>query len=378
MKKILVTIIVCFFLCMAAAGFAPANSTPEVANIEIFINDELQTFPIYENSIDNLMDDDTRFFVPLKTINKTMEGEYRWGGPNIIYLTNSYFERTDIPATLDEAYKALDELLDPEDIEYIENLEEEDLILMHFGLGMWIRNNWLYPTDSRLTKYLLGLNPRFGHPDNMSHFILMGYHAYLNGEEFFIESYMEEIRKENTDTIVRNLVLLSIFILMIAAIKFLFRKTPKPVCFLGRFGRPKFLRVIIIMAILSLLNNGVEMLFNSRWSFPFTSVYVSISALILAVSALFCFVDMTKKQIAISSILPTAFLLGYGLESEFFSWRIGYGFFGLDIWNFVFPINYVFLFTELIGSYWPRYFNILFAFIPFIYLLLARHSRMPQ
>ena len=277
-----------------------------------------------------------------------------------------------IPATLEEAYKALDELLDPEDIEYIKNLTEDDIISMHFGLGMWIRNNWLYPTNSNLTKSLRKLNPSFGHPDDMSHFILTGYYHYLNDNKYSIETYKREIQKGNADALIQNLLFLFIFFFTVVTIRFLLKKAPRPTRFLERYGRPKFLRVLIILCVVSLLNSGAELLFYGRWSLVLTSVYIFISALILAISAIFFFADMTKRQIAISAILPTIFLLGYGLESGFFAWGIGYGFFGKEVWNFIFPINYVFLFVEIIGSYWLKYFNIIFALIPFVYLLLAR------
>ncbi|MDR0767715.1 MAG: hypothetical protein LBE57_04680 [Methanosarcinales archaeon] len=88
-------------------------------------------------------------------------------------------ERLDIPATLDDCYKALDYLLDEEIKEEIKNKSTDELFLYHFGLGMWIRNNWIYPApNSRITKVFLDLG--YDHPDDMSHEIIRGYHYYLN------------------------------------------------------------------------------------------------------------------------------------------------------------------------------------------------------
>ena len=51
----------------------------------------------------------------------------------------------------------------------------------HFGLGMWIRNNWGLWQGSRLKTYFA----RFGYtvPDATSSFILFAYHRYLNGKD---------------------------------------------------------------------------------------------------------------------------------------------------------------------------------------------------
>ena len=99
---------------------------------------------------------------------------------NSMYLYTGDYERTDLPATLEECYAMLDETLSPEDIEFLKNATDEDLAMQHFGLGLWIRNNWLYPTQSKLTQLL------FDHGvsdiDSMSSLILRGYVAYLNGQ----------------------------------------------------------------------------------------------------------------------------------------------------------------------------------------------------
>ncbi len=84
-----------------------------------------------------------------------------------------------IPANLNEAYKLLDESLSDEDIAYIRDCTEEDLVMMHFSLGLWIRNNWIYPSSDKITKEFVtrGIN----HADDISGFIIKGYRLYLNG-----------------------------------------------------------------------------------------------------------------------------------------------------------------------------------------------------
>ena len=45
------------------------------------------------------------------------------------------------PTTVDEAVRVLHRLLPEDEQRKIAEMAEDDLILMHFGLGAWIRNN---------------------------------------------------------------------------------------------------------------------------------------------------------------------------------------------------------------------------------------------
>jgi len=76
----------------------------------------------------------------------------------------------------------LDELLLPEDIEWIKNSELDDLVLLHFSLGMWIRNHWLNQPNSRIADQLRGMG--FITLDGMSQFIIEAYHHYLNDLDY--------------------------------------------------------------------------------------------------------------------------------------------------------------------------------------------------
>ena len=119
--------------------------------------------------------------------------------------SNVLLHNDSIPSTLEECYTALDFNLYQEDknnirdagngnlyrlVSYRLDLWDElvakgldpvllDLDAANFGLGMWIRNNWIYksPHSNIAYKFLLA---GVMHPDDMSHFILMGYHLYLN------------------------------------------------------------------------------------------------------------------------------------------------------------------------------------------------------
>jgi len=78
---------------------------------------------------------------------------------------------------LEDCYQALDQILSGETKQDIK--ESETLVEYHFGLGIWMRNNWIYPTDGRIAKTLrdAGIND----PDDMSSEILRGYQRYLRG-----------------------------------------------------------------------------------------------------------------------------------------------------------------------------------------------------
>ena len=85
-----------------------------------------------------------------------------------------------IPMDLDDCCVQLDQLLSEEDKVYIKGLPKEDVLKhLHFGLGMWIRNNWGLWGGSRLQKYLFDISD---HPDGMSSIILKYYYDWLNKE----------------------------------------------------------------------------------------------------------------------------------------------------------------------------------------------------
>ena len=89
-----------------------------------------------------------------------------------------------IPKTKEEAFAQLDAMLSEEDKKML--VEAEDLFFIHFSLGMWIRNNWIYPLnredDERAFMEMFVENKRsllFIHPDSMSSVIIEKYAEYL-------------------------------------------------------------------------------------------------------------------------------------------------------------------------------------------------------
>ena len=58
---------------------------------------------------------------------------------------------TKCPRTAGEAFKRLDILLSEEDKTIIR--KTQDINDFHFTLGMWIRNEWLYPGKKMILNY---------------------------------------------------------------------------------------------------------------------------------------------------------------------------------------------------------------------------------
>ena len=58
------------------------------------------------------------------------------------------------PETVEQCYEILDKLLKPEDIAEIKAMSHDQVFTMHFGLGMWMRNNFGLWTnkESKLVK----------------------------------------------------------------------------------------------------------------------------------------------------------------------------------------------------------------------------------
>ena len=84
------------------------------------------------------------------------------------------------PKTKKECFALLNEMLSDEDKQAI--MEMEDVFELHFTLGLWIRNNWLYPQSEEEREALLkdfGKAPVFCHPDDYSSVILEAYRKYL-------------------------------------------------------------------------------------------------------------------------------------------------------------------------------------------------------
>jgi hypothetical protein len=86
-----------------------------------------------------------------------------------------------IPKDLDDCFVQLEKTLRPGNIAHIRNATKDDLSLEHFGLGLWMRNNWGLWGRSRLAEWF---NARgVTDPDEMSSAILRSFRRHLRGEQ---------------------------------------------------------------------------------------------------------------------------------------------------------------------------------------------------
>lgn len=78
------------------------------------------------------------------------------------------------PLTIEDGLNELEETLDKESLSALRRTEKRDLISAHFGLGMWIRNNFaLHAEWSHIMKeYIKKTGNQDAHPDDVSQYII--------------------------------------------------------------------------------------------------------------------------------------------------------------------------------------------------------------
>ncbi len=91
-----------------------------------------------------------------------------------------------IPTDLNDCNRQLDLILPPKTLKEIDEMKSaSDMIEFHFGLGMWMRNNWGLWIGSRLSEYFTKMD--ICHPDSMSGVILESYWHYRHKITFIID-----------------------------------------------------------------------------------------------------------------------------------------------------------------------------------------------
>lgn len=97
-------------------------------------------------------------------------------------MTAETVEGVYIPKNLGECFVELDRLLPEVDKKEMRALPNRDeMIRYHFGLGMWMRNNWVLWGGSRLQKYFI--DKGVTDPEEMSSVILYHYYDWLTGQK---------------------------------------------------------------------------------------------------------------------------------------------------------------------------------------------------
>lgn len=83
-----------------------------------------------------------------------------------------------IPGSIDEAIAELETMLHPDFIAEARAMSQSQFLTsQHFGLALWMRNNWQLWQSNRLTECLQGLGVT--HPDAMSSFLLIALWHHL-------------------------------------------------------------------------------------------------------------------------------------------------------------------------------------------------------
>ncbi len=93
-----------------------------------------------------------------------------------------------IPKDLDESFVELDRMLHSKFIEKLKAGDKE-ATNQHFGLGLWIRNNWRLWGGSRLSEHFHNIG--IFHPDDMSGIILESYVRRLKDQPIELETQVK-------------------------------------------------------------------------------------------------------------------------------------------------------------------------------------------
>lgn len=97
-----------------------------------------------------------------------------------------------VPSSLEDSFVELDKMLHPKFIEDFKKAGKGGPIEEHFGLGLWMRNNWGLWGGSRLAKYFRSIE--INHPDDMSGIILTSYQRKLNGLPIELDAQVKEYK----------------------------------------------------------------------------------------------------------------------------------------------------------------------------------------
>jgi hypothetical protein len=98
-----------------------------------------------------------------------------------------------VPKDLDDCFAQLKKMLPAEEIAKIRDGGEKDMIDYHFGLGMWMRNNWGLWKGSRLAKWFNSHG--IYHADDMSSIILDSFWRHLNGKQIRLEDQIKRYQE---------------------------------------------------------------------------------------------------------------------------------------------------------------------------------------
>ena len=92
------------------------------------------------------------------------------------------------PDTFEQALDCVSVIIGEDGKQQFETMAYKDLSLTHFGLGLWIRNNWIHGDRTGLAKSMSDMG--FRHPDDMSGTIIAAYWARTRGCDFDFDAVL--------------------------------------------------------------------------------------------------------------------------------------------------------------------------------------------
>lgn len=127
------------------------------------------------------------------------ERYHRWRRERITQRTIK--DSGGIPESLEQTFPVLTKLLKPEGVEKFRAGTEDDAGSYHFGLGMWMRNNWGLWGGGKLKEWFISHGIQ--HADDMSGIILTSYWRHLNNVPIELDAqiayYRDYWRDKNID-----------------------------------------------------------------------------------------------------------------------------------------------------------------------------------
>ena len=99
-----------------------------------------------------------------------------------------------LPKNLDEAVLYLQQQWTQKELDNFKNKPEEEAVTeLHFGTGMWIRNNWVHgDRDTALRNYFNAMD--IYAPDDISSIILTSLHRTLNRKDIELEKQVKSYK----------------------------------------------------------------------------------------------------------------------------------------------------------------------------------------
>ena len=78
---------------------------------------------------------------------------------------------------IENSFPVIEKLFSKEDLLEFKNTDKKELCLYHFGLGLWIRNNLLYPNKNNLRDLFLA--DCIMNEDDMSAIVIQFFHQHM-------------------------------------------------------------------------------------------------------------------------------------------------------------------------------------------------------